>query len=54
MSKYNSSKRFTKNNKKSFFYKDKYIMILPESYKNKTIIDIELKVQTKSYKKEAF
>lgn len=47
MSKYNSYKRFTKNNKKSIFYKDKNIMILPESYKNKTKIDIELKVQTK-------
>ena len=46
MSKYNSYKRFTKNNKKSIFYKDKNIMILPESYKNKTKIDIELKVQT--------
>ena len=46
MSKYYSYKRFTKNNKKYVFYKDKNIMILPESYKNKTKIDIELKVQT--------
>lgn len=54
MSKYNSYKRFTKNNKKSIFYKDKNIMILPESYKNKTKIDIELKVQTSQTKQRHF
>ena len=32
--------------KKPIFYKDYYITILPESYKNKTKIDIELKTKT--------
>ena len=32
--------------KNPIFFKEKNIMILPESYKNKTKIDIELKVQT--------
>ena len=53
MPKYNSSKRFTKNNKKSIknpiIYKEKNIMILPETYKKKIKIDIELKSATKFF-----